>query len=362
MRIRNQYPIGLLIIVLGPGLTGPTVSLANEKEYRTGRFTTSFEESAPYADVGFIVHRMFHGLRVIAVDEAMVETGVILEGQAVDVTEETWEVYVPKSFDPNRKYGLFVWIHAIDNGAPRKDWLAVFDELGFIFVGANNSGNTQDTIDRRIPLALHAVHNMQLLYPIDDRRVYVSGMSGGGRMSARLAVSFGDLFTGGYFVSGSEAIGSRYLSVPPVPVMDLVQIRNRLVSYTGRQDTINMIHTRQAHQSYELFCIRFAHSLVDPGVEHANVDKDWLRKGLVLLDQPLSVPPETESKMTEIESRRQQCLAELREKYVADTTKVQAAISSGKIKKARRMLEDLDTEFGWYVHDEVVQLASEIGE
>ncbi len=69
-----------------------------------------------------------------------------------------------------------------------------------------------------------------------------------------------------------------------------------------------------------------------------------------------------ESEAAEIELRRQQCLAELREKYVADTTKVQAAISSGKIKKARRMLEDLDTEFGWYVHDEVVQLASEIGE
>lgn len=362
MQLPNRLQLALLIIVVSLSLTGREVSLADEGEYRTGRFTTSFEESAPYADVGLIVHRMFHGLRVIALDQTMVDTGMILKGQAVDVTEESWEVYVPEPFDPNRKYGLFVWIHAIDSGAPKNDWLEVFDELDFIFVGANNSGNTRDTIDRRVPLALHAVHNMQLLYPIDDRRVYVSGMSGGGRLAARLAVSFGDLFTGGYFVSGSEAIGSEYLAVPPLPVMDLVQIRNRLVSYTGRNDTINMMHTRKAHKSYELFCVRFAHSLVHRGVEHANVDEDWLRKGLVLLDQPLTAAPETESETAEIESRRKICLANLREKYVAATMKVQAALSDGKNKKARRMLEDLDTEFGWYVHDEVLQLASKIGD
>ena len=111
-----------------------------------------------------------------------------------------------------------------------------------------------------------------------------------------------------------------------------------------------------------MFCVGFAHSLIDPGVEHANVDGDWLRTGLLFLDQPLTAAPEIEREAAEIESQRQKCLAKLREKYVADTKKVQAAVSDGKIKKARRMLEDLDTEFGWYVHDEVLQLASEIGE
>src|SRR6185436_20034892 len=51
-------------------------------------------------------------------------------------------------------------------------------------------------------LCIDAVHNMKKLYDIDPNRVYIAGVSGGGRISSMLGVCYPDVFKGGMYIVG----------------------------------------------------------------------------------------------------------------------------------------------------------------
>jgi len=80
----------------------------------------------------------------------------------------------------------------------------LMDKYKMIWVGANNSGNHEYTYGRRIPLALDGAHNMQKLYNIDPNRVYVAGLSGGGRVASITAFHHSDVYSGGIFIIGAN--------------------------------------------------------------------------------------------------------------------------------------------------------------
>src|SRR5207248_2287400 len=96
---------------------------------------------------------------------------------------------------PAEAWGLFIWISASD--APRipADWEAVLAARKLLFIGAVQSGNKRDILDR-IRLAIDANVGMRKRCRIDGRRVYVSGFSGGARVASMVGVAFADLFSG----------------------------------------------------------------------------------------------------------------------------------------------------------------------
>lgn len=120
------------------------------------------------------------------------------------LSDEHFDVRLPAGYDPATPAGVVVWI------SPRPEtWMgqldALFgpglDEHGLILVAAANNGNTRPILDR-LQVAMDALETVRRAHFVDDERVYVTGMSGGGRSSSILQCSFPEVFTGAIPIVG----------------------------------------------------------------------------------------------------------------------------------------------------------------
>ena len=208
-----------------------------------------------------------------------------LDEQAIDLSQESYILYLPQPFDPNKSYGLLVWIHPDESGKPNRGWMKVFDDMDLIYISANRSGNQHSVTARRAPLALHALHNIQKQYRIDENRIYLAGFSGGGFTSSNLAMGYGDLFSGAYYMSGASPVGGERVPMPPNTILDQIKQRGRYVFYAGKKEPRFMRAVTKAHKSYQDIGIEKIHFLKNSKAGHTYVNASWMRKGLELLDQ-----------------------------------------------------------------------------
>ncbi len=117
------------------------------------------------------------------------------------LSEEKLYVRLPQGYDPRHPAGLLVWVNADTGGEPPKVFHAVADELGIICVGAANSGNLRE-VSERYQLVFDGVATVCKRYHVDPRRVYITGVSGGGRVSSMLCACFPDVLTGAVPIVG----------------------------------------------------------------------------------------------------------------------------------------------------------------
>jgi len=214
------------------------------------------------------------------------------------LTEESFEVYVPKDYKPDGSYGVFVWISAGNGAKCPGQFKSVLDKHKLIFIGANKAGNSRALL-QRFGLALDAAHYVREQYKIDKRRIYVSGISGGGRTSCLLGFLYPDVFSGTFAIVGAEFYRkikvpdqNKYWSVhilPPTPrqLKYLKQV-NRFVLLTGEKDS-NRVETKEIYnQGFKVDRYRFATYLEVPGMGHTLPPTEWFEKGIVFLDSGLS--------------------------------------------------------------------------
>lgn len=108
---------------------------------------------------------------------------------------ETFDLYLPRDFDPRKPSGLIVYVSPAENPDIPDRYQALWDEHRLIVIGAYRSGNPEK-VERRAGLALSANLALRQIYRIDPARVFASGMSGGGRMSTRLGFMAPQYFKG----------------------------------------------------------------------------------------------------------------------------------------------------------------------
>jgi tetratricopeptide (TPR) repeat protein len=135
-----------------------------------------------------------------------IETGKILPDiHCAAHPEQSYALYLPSGYSPFRRWPLVV---SSDPGAqgtiPLDLQKAAAERLGYILVASNNSRN--GPWKPRLE-ATHAVlTNVQTRFPIDSRRIYFAGFSGGARFSSQLAAlckcSAGLLLSGAGFSQG----------------------------------------------------------------------------------------------------------------------------------------------------------------
>ncbi|RMF13485.1 MAG: hypothetical protein D6758_13090, partial [Gammaproteobacteria bacterium] len=82
--------------------------------------------------------------------------------------------------------GLLVYIPATPAGAVPDRWKRVLAEKNLIWVGANRSGNTVH-VQRRALFALMGVRVIESRIAVDTNRIYLTGLSGGGKMASMVA-------------------------------------------------------------------------------------------------------------------------------------------------------------------------------
>ncbi len=150
---------------------------------QTGIFQLSFTERHPLSDYAAMASRES---RLSATPDPKV---------LYDITKEPYDVDVPTEYDGTKPFGLMVHIDAGKTGNP---WMYK-DLVGphrLIWIGSTTTDNDRPVVCRTA-LALDAVWNMSKRYKIDPRRIYLCGLSGGGRCASMTAVAYADVFTGG---------------------------------------------------------------------------------------------------------------------------------------------------------------------
>lgn len=162
-----------------------------------------------------------------------------------DLAQETVHIRVPKPFDPSRPAGILLWVSPAPDARFPPLFEPALDALNLIAVSAENAGNERHLGDR-LQLCLDAVESARRRYLIDDTRVYVTGLSGGGRCTTMLQCCLPDLFTGAVPIVGMDTYhnaptgnGATHwparFGKPPLPTFRLLKQR-RVRGITGAQD------------------------------------------------------------------------------------------------------------------------------
>lgn len=119
---------------------------------------------------------------------AEIPRGRILETVACasDPTQ-TYALYIPTGFDPAKKTPvLFCFDPGARGRAPVERFQAAAEKFGWLVAGSNNSRNGPWEANAKAISAMVGDLNRHL--PIDAKRIYVTGLSGGARVACQVAL------------------------------------------------------------------------------------------------------------------------------------------------------------------------------
>lgn len=216
-----------------------------------------------------------------------------IDGAAREIEREEFLVRLPRASTPRTPLGVLVWVDAADRAELRAPLHAACDELDLVLIGAVNTGNARPAADRW-QLALDAVEIARTHVLIDPRRVYVSGISGGGKIATHLWACFPDVFTGAVPIVGMAS----YRDIPagggkvwradfekPRDPKRLAALRiNRCAALTGPPDfnAAQIIGTAKIMQADRLAVRVFEH----PDLGHTMPTPAQFTEAMRWVDQP----------------------------------------------------------------------------
>ncbi len=187
-----------------------------------------------------------------------------------------WSVYVPKNYDSEVAAGILVFISADNSGKIPNDWKKIMDKHNLIWIGANRSGNKIVT-SLRVTYAILAPVTIDKNYNINSDRIYVSGFSGGGRVSSMVATEYAHLFKGAIFNSGANFWGeekpARYDEIK----------KNHYVFIAGTKD-FNLRDTKKVYYAYKREGIQNIKLMVIPSMSHEKPRKSKYEEAINFLD------------------------------------------------------------------------------
>jgi poly(3-hydroxybutyrate) depolymerase len=256
--------------------------------------------------------------------------------QSIDLAAERFVLYVPAAA-PAEGYALLVFVPPWQEAERLPaGWAAVLDHYGMIYVSAARSGNDENVIGRREPLALLAAYNVMQRYPVDAARVYVGGFSGGSRTAERLAVAYPDLFRGALLNAGSDPLGKAGPPLPPPELLRRFQESSRLVYVTGERDTARQLMDDESLHSMRKWCVFDIDGQITPAVGHEVASASALSQALRAL--LIHTAPDA--------GKLARCRAEIERELSAELQKAQTLIAAGKRTEADQLLSEIDRRFG----------------
>ncbi len=189
----------------------------------------------------------------------------------------SWKVYVPQKFPgKSRSNGVLVYVSPDANGAPDPEWLQVFEDKQLIWVAAEGFGNSEPSA-QRVLAAVMGLARIQQKFQTDAGRIYIAGLSGGGRIASQAATKFPRMFSGALYVAGAD-----FWTQAEKPLVDFIA-QNRYVFLTGSRD-FNRREIRQVYKKYKKAGVNeiLLMDLEDYG--HHNPDAQQLAAALEFLD------------------------------------------------------------------------------
>lgn len=292
----------------------------------------TFTRDSPLARNEEIARRTLTPLTFLRLKQFLSSKGQSMDQRPVDLAQEKFSVYVPAGAPPKAGYGLLVFIAPWDDLTRPSQWRRPLDLHGLIFVSAANSGNDARILDRRLPLALLAYENVRARYPLDPKRIYVGGLSGGSRAAEVTALAYPDVFRGALLNAGSDPIGGEQgIYLPPADLFEKFQ-QTKLVYVTGDKDEINLHDDDISRASMRDFCVFNIEIKVAHALGHESLDPISLNRALDALEAP--------SRVDATDLAR--CNAGLQRDLALKLADAEAAIARGDREGARARLNAID--------------------
>jgi predicted esterase len=308
-----------------------------------------FPEYSPFSRSTELVKRLLSPLTELHLQQQATLSGKVLRDQSVDLAQAKFDLYVPAQMPPGG-YALMVFVPPWDLPVVPSRWMPVLERHGLIFVTAANSGNDTSTLDRRAPLALIAAQNVMNRYPVDPRRVYIGGLSGGSRVALRLALGYPDLFHGVLLNAGSGPIGKLF-PVPPAGLFRQFQETMRVVFLTGGNDDFNLGADVRTRRSMQEQCVFDVDTETMPFTGHEVVNPEPLDRALDALARHDAPDP----------ARLAVCRARIDKELTAQLKQAEDLLAGGKLDEARTLLDEIDDRFGGLAAPRSVELERRVG-
>ena len=309
-----------------------------------------FAEYTSLSSNAEIIRRMLSPLAAAQIPAALARAGTKLSDQPVDLTRETFVLYVPLR-EPAQGYGLVVFVPPWNQAALPSDWMPVLEQFGLIFVSAARSGNDQTVLGRRYPLAILAEQNIAKHYRLDPQHIYVAGFSGGSRVALRLALAYPDLFRGAILNASSDPIGNEKAPIPPKDLFFQFQETMHLVYVTGDRDVLPQINDRISMRSMRDWCVFDVNSQLETDRAHDAMTERALTRALEFLSSPAQAD----------NSRLAECRTKLENDLDAQLKDAETLLSAGEREEARQKLLDIDAHFGGLAAPRSVGLFNRLG-
>ena len=304
-----------------------------------------FAEYSELADNAQLIDRLFRPLLAQRLREELAAARQEADGHNIDLAQERFALYVPPTVPPSGKYGLLVWISPFDAAAIPSNWLPVLDKHGVICVTAAGSGNTVNVYSRRIPLAVLGYVNAAKGWPVDPRRTYVGGLSGGSRVALRVALAFPDVFRGALLNAGSDSFGSAALPPPKADLFRRFEEGTRLVYATGSRDEEHLAMDAHSRESARKLCVTDLQTEEMRGRGHELIDAATLDRALA----ELSAPRKPDAGLAACRERRER-------EIDGQLHEIEALIAAGNKREAEKRLQAVDERYGGLAAPHSVEL------
>ena len=188
----------------------------------------------------------------------------------------TWEMFVPETYDAEKPAGLLVYVSPMPSGEIPRQWKSVLEEHNLIWISANDSGN-EVVVTRRILYAIIAPTIVTQSYAIDRERMYLSGLSGGGKVASMVAIDYANTFRGAIYNCGVEVWDG------DEPRLIDAARENRYVFVTGEYDQA-LDRTKTAYRRYRKAGIENSKLMVINNMGHRNPGRHDFARAVIYLD------------------------------------------------------------------------------
>src|SRR5271168_3924713 len=335
------------IVALATGL--PAAAVHGSDSAAAVQHDVVFTEYSPLSGSLELARRMLSPLTFAQLEREAKRKNVKLREQPVDLANEKFALFVPAQAPPEG-YALLVFIAPWQAAAVPRNWISALDRHGMILVTAANSGNTENVLERRIPLALIAAHNVMQRYPIDRDRLYIGGMSGGSRVALRMALAYPDMFRAVLLHSGSDRIATAETPLPSAELFKQFQASLRFVYLTGENDRVNLDTDVESRASLQYWCAYDIDVEAFPIAGHELAGSRDIDLALTALDAHVRPNPE----------RLATCRAHRGKEINEKLQEVEELLGRGKSNDAWALLKKIDFHFAGLAAPQSVVLAQKL--
>ena len=204
------------------------------------------------------------------------------EGAAVDrdLKDYPVHIYVPDSYDGSKPFGVMLYMHGRRGDGkfyPNAGYTKIMDKYNLIWVGYSAYNGLYESFKgNHEKFNMAVLYNMKKYFNLDSDRIFMSGLSWGGRLTCQIMGTKAHIFKGGISMGGCGNLGFSEATVKGAETSGVVIM-------TGDHD----YNRKESYIGYSFFIksgFKRAYYIQEPKLGHTYATSQRFEDALKLLD------------------------------------------------------------------------------